>query len=119
VLIAAAADYVLKSYRASLFAWQLVPGSGQKGTRATIPFAITPTRGCRFKLQVTATSAGTMADRGAGRSARARDGGGMKTDATSDRTSNRLSQQYVQWAVGDGVTTEFFLSKTIGRPTRC
>jgi hypothetical protein len=56
-LIAATNDYVLKRWRASAAAWQLVPGAGQKGTRATLPIAITPTRGSRFKVTVACTSA--------------------------------------------------------------
>lgn len=38
-----------------------------------------------------------------------------KTDATVDRTNNRLSQKYQFWFTGDGATVEFRLPKTIGR----
>ena len=56
-LIVASHDYILKAWRASKATWQLVGGSGQKGIRATIPIAFTPTRGSRFKVQITTLSA--------------------------------------------------------------
>lgn len=39
----------------------------------------------------------------------------MKTDATPDSTNNRLHRHYQEVFNGDGATTEFRLTHTIGR----
>jgi len=49
-LISAAADYVYKRRRNN--AWEIVPVGGQKGKRATLPIAWTPTRGTRCSIKL-------------------------------------------------------------------
>jgi hypothetical protein len=60
-IIPAAADYLLKRWKASWAKWVIVPtGGGEKGTRATIPVAFTPVRGTRIKFSAAVVSTGRV-----------------------------------------------------------
>jgi hypothetical protein len=56
-LIAAAADYVWKTYSSSRTAWTVLPHGGQQGTRATLRLAFRALRGTRVSFAYATTSA--------------------------------------------------------------